>query len=71
MAYTNCELVLSVKEAADHEKWLKTRDLGIGVGDKLTVLDRKEEQLYNQRQEVGRIADRKKKSPPGLTAAGL
>lgn len=34
----------------------------IGVGDKLTVLDRKEEQLYNQRQEVGRIADRKKKA---------
>lgn len=34
----------------------------IGVGDKLTVLDRKEEQLYNQRKEVGRIADRKKKA---------
>lgn len=34
----------------------------IGVGDKLMEMDRKEEQLYNQRKEVGRIADRKKKA---------
>lgn len=33
----------------------------IGVGDKLAVLDRQEKSLYNQRLEVGRIADRKKK----------
>ena len=29
MAYTNCDLILSVKDAEDHKKWLKTRDLGI------------------------------------------
>lgn len=34
----------------------------IGVGDQLMEMDRKEEQLYNQRKEVGRIADRKKKA---------
>lgn len=34
----------------------------IGVGDKLMEMDRNEEQLYNQRKEVGRIADRKKKA---------
>lgn len=33
----------------------------IGVGDQLGALDRKEKSLYNQRLEVGRIADRKKK----------
>lgn len=33
----------------------------IGVGDQLTVLDREEKSLYNQRLEIGRIADRKKK----------
>lgn len=33
----------------------------IGVGDQLAVLDRQEKALYNQRLEVGRIADRKKK----------
>lgn len=33
----------------------------IGVGDQLSVLDRQEKSLYNQRLEVGRIADRKKK----------
>lgn len=33
----------------------------IGVGDQLPVLDRQEKSLYNQRLEVGRIADRKKK----------
>jgi DNA repair exonuclease SbcCD ATPase subunit len=33
----------------------------IGVGDQLSVLDREEKSLYNQRLEIGRIADRKKK----------
>lgn len=33
----------------------------IGVGEQLAVLDRQEKSLYNQRLEVGRIADRKKK----------
>lgn len=33
----------------------------IGVGDQLAVLDRQEKSLYNQRLEIGRIADRKKK----------
>lgn len=33
----------------------------IGIGDQLAVLDRQEKSLYNQRLEVGRIADRKKK----------
>lgn len=33
MTYTNCDLILSVKDAEDHEKWLKTRDLGIGGSD--------------------------------------
>uniref|UniRef100_UPI003FEF5C98 YqaJ viral recombinase family nuclease n=1 Tax=Dialister hominis TaxID=2582419 RepID=UPI003FEF5C98 len=38
MAYTNCDLVLSVKEAADHGKWLKTRDLGIGGSDAAVIM---------------------------------
>lgn len=38
MTYTNCDLILSVKDAEDHEKWLKTRDLGIGGSDCATVL---------------------------------
>lgn len=33
----------------------------IGIGDQLGTLDREEKSLYNQRLEVGRIADRKKK----------
>lgn len=33
----------------------------IGIGDQLGILDREEKSLYNQRLEVGRIADRKKK----------
>ncbi len=33
----------------------------IGVGDQLAILDREEKSLYNQRLEIGRIADRKKK----------
>lgn len=34
----------------------------LGIGDVLAVLDTKENQLYAQRTEVGRIADRKKKA---------
>ena len=34
----------------------------IGVGDELAKLDREETRLYNQRTEIGRIADRKKKA---------
>ena len=34
----------------------------IGIGDVLSQLDTKENQLYAQRTEVGRIADRKKKA---------
>lgn len=33
----------------------------IGVGDQLTALERQEEQLYNQRYTIGRVADQKKK----------
>ena len=33
----------------------------IGIGNQLGALDREEKSLYNQRLEVGRIADRKKK----------
>ena len=33
----------------------------IGVGEKLWELDRKEEQLYNERRAIGQIADQKKK----------
>lgn len=38
MAYTNCDLILSVKDAEDHEKWLKTRDLGIGGSDAAVIM---------------------------------
>lgn len=31
--FKNCRLILSVRDAEDHEKWLKTRDLGIGGSD--------------------------------------
>ena len=33
----------------------------IGVGEKLWELDRKEEQLYNERRTIGQISDQKKK----------
>lgn len=38
MAYTNCDLILSVKDAEDHEKWLETRDLGIGGSDAAVIM---------------------------------
>lgn len=39
MAYTNCDLILSVKDAEDHKKWLKTRDLGIGGSDAAVIME--------------------------------
>ncbi|MEG0904534.1 MAG: AAA family ATPase [Lachnospiraceae bacterium] len=33
----------------------------IGVGDRLLELEQKEQEIYNQRQAIGRIADQKKK----------
>ena len=38
MAYTGCNLILSVKDSADHDKWLKTRDLGIGGSDAAVIM---------------------------------
>lgn len=38
MAYRNCDLILSVKDAEDHGKWLKTRDLGIGGSDAAVIM---------------------------------
>lgn len=38
MAYTNCDLILSVKDAEDHEKWLATRNLGIGGSDAAVIM---------------------------------
>lgn len=38
MTYTNCDLILSVKAAEDHEKWLRTRDLGIGGSDAAVIM---------------------------------
>ena len=39
----------------------------IGVGDKLFLLEKEEETLYNERTAVGRTADAKKKYADGLT----
>ena len=33
-----CDLILSVKDAEDHDKWLKTRDLGIGGSDAAVIM---------------------------------
>nr|DAL55735.1 MAG TPA_asm: Exonuclease [Caudoviricetes sp.] len=39
MAYTRCKLILSVREAEkDHEKWLETRDKGIGGSDAAVIM---------------------------------
>ena len=39
MAYRNCDLILSVREAEnDHDKWLKTRDMGIGGSDAAVIM---------------------------------
>lgn len=37
MAYTNCDLILSVKDAEDHKKWLKVRNMGIGGSDAAVI----------------------------------
>jgi uncharacterized protein YoxC len=39
----------------------------IGVGDRLFELENKEQKLYNERHEIGRIADQKKKYADELT----
>lgn len=38
MAYTNCDLILSVKDAEDHEKWLEARAIGIGGSDAAVIM---------------------------------
>lgn len=38
MAYTNCDLILSVKDAEDHEKWLEARAFGIGGSDAAVIM---------------------------------
>lgn len=38
MAYTNCDLILSVKDADDHEKWLAVRNMGIGGSDASVIM---------------------------------
>lgn len=39
MAYRNCDLILSVREAEkNHDKWLKTRDMGIGGSDAAVIM---------------------------------
>lgn len=38
MTYTNCGLILTVKEAEDHEKWLETRAMGIGGSDAAVIM---------------------------------
>ncbi len=39
----------------------------IGVGDQLTVLERKETELYNRRTEIGRIRDQKQNAADEMT----
>lgn len=38
MAYTNCDLILSVKDAEDHQKWLEARAIGIGGSDAAVIM---------------------------------
>lgn len=38
MAYTNCDLILSVKDADDRDEWLKVRNMGIGGSDASTIM---------------------------------
>lgn len=38
MAYTNCDLILSVKDAEDHGKWLEARAIGIGGSDAAVIM---------------------------------
>lgn len=53
-------------EASPAEKG-KTLLQIIGVGDQLAKLDTEENQLFNQRTEIGRIADQKKKYAAEMT----
>jgi len=46
---------------ADNRKKAQTLLQIIGVGERLTALEKKETELYNERQALGRIADQKKK----------
>lgn len=46
---------------ADNRKKAQTLLQIIGVGDRLTALEKEETELYNERQALGRIADQKKK----------
>ena len=36
--YTNCDLILSVKEAENREKWLAVRNQGIGGSDASVIM---------------------------------
>ena len=47
-------------DSSDKEKAMTLLNI-IGVGDQLTVLDKQEKELYNERLYVGRTADQKKK----------
>ncbi len=47
-------------DASNKEKAMTLLNI-IGVGDQLTVLDKQEKELYNERLYVGRTADQKKK----------
>ena len=39
MAYRGCDLILSCHEAeTDHQKWLKTRNAGIGGSDAAVIM---------------------------------
>ena len=38
MAYTNCDLILSVKDADDRDEWLKVRNMGIGGSDASVIM---------------------------------
>ena len=46
---------------ADNKKKAQTLLQIIGVGDQLSVLEKEESDLYNERQALGRIVDQKKK----------
>lgn len=54
-------------QASDREK-AQTLLRILGVGDKLFLLEKEEAALYNERTQVGRIADAKKSYADGLTA---
>jgi putative phage-type endonuclease len=38
MRFANTELIMTVKEAADHEAWLRTRNMGLGGSDAGVIL---------------------------------